>query len=356
MIKRFIIAAGGTGGHIIPALSIFETLAKENHVVRFLCRKKDLDIVPQLKEIKKNLIFLPGKGLKRKLTLTNLVSFFYVFYGFFLSFFILLKVRPNAVLSFGGYLSFPVLCCSVLFRVPLFLFEQNSYPGIVNRLFKRWARIVFVNFEYTRRFFKRSLVVGNPLREALKKKVNKKEALKFFNINKKKIILVMGGSQGALAINKVIRESIDKLGDFGIIWITGKTHFQKFNSKKKKGQISILPYLQQMEYAYSLADLAITRAGALSLTELAYFSIPAIMIPLPVSAEDHQLLNARIIENKKAGLVIQEKDLSSRLLLQRIRELFKRKAILQRMKKSMKQLYHKDTTEKVIKTLMREII
>ena len=145
MNKIFFITAGGTGGHIIPAISIYYALKNRNYNVKFLCRKKDLKIVEQLRPIVHNLLFLPGKGLKRKFSLDNIFSLIYLLYGIIISLFWILKFKPDAILSFGGYISFPILVSGALKKIPIFLFEQNSYIGIVNRIFKRWAKVIFVN-------------------------------------------------------------------------------------------------------------------------------------------------------------------------------------------------------------------
>lgn len=356
MNKVFFIIAGGTGGHIIPALSVYQAIKKtKNCDAYFICRKKDLQIVEQLKSIKYNILFLPGRGLKRKLVLSNLISLIYVLYGIIISFFWNLKLKPSAILSFGGYLSFPVLTTGMLMRIPMFLFEQNSYPGVVNRIFKNRARIVFVNFRYTRRFFKNSFVVGNPLRETLKQKLSADKCYKFFNFKNKDVILVMGGSQGALKINQVFSKIVEKLKNFNIIWITGKSHFNKFKSKQMDGRIYITPYLKEMEYAYNITKLAIARAGALTITELAYFGIPAIFVPLPISAENHQLINAKIVQEAGGGIVIEEKNLNPEILFQNISQIFKNRRLLKEMGNNIKRVYIPDSTAKIMKKIKQEI-
>ncbi len=355
MNKIFFITAGGTGGHIIPAISIYYALKNRNYNVKFLCRKKDLKIVEQLRPIVHNLLFLPGKGLKRKFSLDNIFSLIYLLYGIIISLFWILKFKPDAILSFGGYISFPILVSGALKKIPIFLFEQNSYPGIVNRIFKRWAKVIFVNFKYTQKFFKNSIIVGNPVRDSLKRKISKKECARFFNIRPKNVILVMGGSQGALKINEIFSKIVDELKNFEIIWITGKFHFYKFKSKAKRGKIYITPYLKEMEYAYNIAKLAITRAGALTITELSYFGIPAILIPLPHSAENHQLINAKIIEKSGGGIVIEESELTPRILFDKINKIFKNKSQLKKMGNSIKKFYKQDATKKIIKIIEEKL-
>ncbi len=358
MSSNIFVVAGGTGGHIMPALAIYSRLKKEKFSLHFICRKKDIRIVEQIEKIKNDMLFLSGKGIRRDLSFSNFLALLYVIYGILISLYWILKFEPKAVLSFGGYISFPLLFSSKLLGVPYFLFEQNSYPGVVNRIFSRWAAKIFINFVDTKKYFDKGIVVGNPIRDDLLQKVKRKDAFNYFGFNnmKKKVILISGGSQGSLRINEIAARIIEKMRDFNIIWITGSYSYEKFKEKSKKGSIYITSYLNDMVYAYSIADLAIVRAGAMTITELSYFGIPTIFIPLPSAAENHQFINAKIAEKSGGAFVFEEKNLNVNLILEKINMVLKKRSQYVKMKNGMKKLYKPLAVEKIVRIIKKEIV
>ncbi len=348
---KIFITAGGTGGHILPGLSIYNLLKKDKHAVKFICRKKDYEFIADLKKIRKDLIFLSGFGLKRKIDLRNFLFFGYLFLNIIKMFFIFLRFYPSAVIAMGGYITFPVILMSWMFRKPFFLCEQNSYPGMVNRIFGNKAKMNFINFSYSKKFFKRSLITGNPIRQELQQNISQKDAYKFFQFNaKKRVILIMGGSQGALNINNVVKDSISDFKKYNIIWLVGKNNYK--NLKKYSGKnVKIFGFFNKMTLAYKAADIAICRAGAMSITELSYFGVPAVFIPLPSAANNHQYLNANTILKLGGSDMILEKNLNKKVLTAKMHEMLDNDVLLKQYKNNIKKFFIEDSAEKIVKQL-----
>ncbi|MBU1076889.1 MAG: undecaprenyldiphospho-muramoylpentapeptide beta-N-acetylglucosaminyltransferase [Spirochaetes bacterium] len=348
---KFIITAGGTGGHILPGLSIYQLLKRDDHRVKFICRKKDYNFIKDLRSIRKDLVFFSGIGFRRRIDLRNILFIYHLVINILRSFILFCRYYPDAVISMGGYITFPVLFTSVLLGIPFFICEQNSYPGMVNRIFKDRAKKVFVNFEYSKKIFKNAIVTGNPIRGELKKKISVKEAYSFFKFKKKrKVLLIMGGSQGSLKINSVFRNTLPLLDRYNIIWLVGKANYDQFK-KYKKDNVRIFGYLKEMTYVYTVADLAICRAGAMSITELAYFGVPALFIPLPGSANDHQYLNARTIIRSGGGEMLEERRLEEEVLSEKIRRLLEKDVLLTKYKNNIKKFYRQESEDKIAKTI-----
>lgn len=353
----FIITAGGTGGHILPGLSVYERLRSDKHDVRFICRKKDYLLIDDLKKIRTDLIFLNGIGWQRGISMRSMRNFIFLYFLFVnivRTFFILLKYSPDAVIGLGGYITFPVLLISRWFKIPCFLCEQNSYPGMVNRIMSRSARRIFLTYDYSRRFLKNRTVIvtGNPLRHNISRAIDRKKAYQFFKFrSRKKVLLIMGGSQGAVKINETIRNILDSLKSFNIIWLVGKRSYQEYK-KYQSDQIRIIGYFKAMNYAYSIADLAVCRAGAMSITELSYYGIPALFIPLAIAADNHQFINARVLVKTRAAELIEEKKLSPDLLLNRIRKLAGQKAVY---KKNMKKFFIPNSETLIVKGIYKAL-
>ncbi len=351
---KLLISAGGTGGHILPGLSIYDLLKTDNHEVKFICRKADYDFIEDLKNIKHDLIFFSGIGLRRRLSLRNVLFAYHLMMNFIRSLILFLTFYPDAIICLGGYITFPVLFVSYIFKIPFFLCEQNSYPGIVNRIFGPNAKKVFVNFKYSTKFFKNSIVTGNPIPKKLKEKISITQAYKFFNFNKKrKVLLVMGGSQGALRINQVFEKIIPKLNKYNIIWLVGKNNYSQFKKYQKQINTRVLGYLKETIYAFKIADVSVSRAGAMSISELAFFGIPAIFIPLPHAAENHQYINAYAIVKLGGGQIVEEKFLNEEILFQKINELLSNTSVLQKYKKNIRKFYQENSEKKIVNEIYK---
>jgi UDP-N-acetylglucosamine--N-acetylmuramyl-(pentapeptide) pyrophosphoryl-undecaprenol N-acetylglucosamine transferase len=320
MDKKIAIAGGGTGGHIFPALAIalelkkimpeveIKYLGKQASMEERLAGKYEIPFVP-----------IPSRPLRRQLSLSNLLIPFTLLKGTRMVKDCLNKNSISAVLGTGGYVSVPALYGARAARVNLFLQEQNSYPGLATKLFAKYAKTVFLAYPQAEKHLSGSinkLSVGNPLRPDFDM-VSREEGLKFFELNPgKKTLLIFGGSQGAEALNERARRDLARLnksGNIQLIWQVGKHNFQSYKDSFEESGIDgvILEFIDRMEMAYASADLAFCRSGALSLSELAACKLPAILIPYPFAAEDHQYHNAIVFGDAGAAKVLRQSELDS---------------------------------------------
>ena len=318
-----LIAGGGTGGHIYPALSIAKEFRRNGKQVIMVGRKGSVE-----EEIYKEnnfqvrivhsalLDFTPSKIIRFLINVTH---------GVFDAINIIVQENPNAIIGAGGYVSAPILLAAHLMRKKYFIYEQNIIPGRTNRIFGRGAENVFLGFPDTYHFFdaKKVLFAGNPVRREIFL-VDKKQGLKFFGFSSKKLVLlVFGGSGGARKLNfvfaKIAKTLIYKYG-LQIIFITGKAGFEE--TKKLLGdetkELVLLPYLDHMEYALKAADFALVRGGAMTLSELVHSKLPALIVPFPYARDNHQLKNALFLKGKGCVDVVEEKNLLPDLLLKKL--------------------------------------
>ncbi|MBL7128605.1 MAG: undecaprenyldiphospho-muramoylpentapeptide beta-N-acetylglucosaminyltransferase [Ignavibacteria bacterium] len=318
---KILFAAGGTGGHIFPAISIADEIKKMdvNSEILFIGAKGRIEekIVPandyELKTISIS-------GFNRGDIKRNLKLPFKIIGALYSSKKILKKFQPNVVVGTGGFVSVPVIINAKRRSIPILLQEGNSFPGKATRYLSKKADKVIINFDETSKFLKRNdnvLRISHPIRRSLSK-VDKKKALDFFGLNKSwKTLFVFGGSQGAQAINTGIEKIIHKLyfEKVNIIWQTGAADFRRLKDKFNgfESSVKIFEFIENMQYAYSAADLVICRAGISSIMELAYLEVPAILIPFPLSAENHQEKNARSLEDRNACLVIVQNEIDEKL-------------------------------------------
>jgi UDP-N-acetylglucosamine--N-acetylmuramyl-(pentapeptide) pyrophosphoryl-undecaprenol N-acetylglucosamine transferase len=317
-MKRVIIATGGTGGHIFPALAIAEFLSREENITVSFIGGRDMEkyiISPRFPL--KNLPILPLRPSPRKIcqSLLSLLA------SFLSAFIFLMKKRPAIVIGMGGYPTVPTLLSAILLRIPFVIHEQNILPGRVNSLLGQFASKVLISFPETERFFppKRTRCVGLPLRPSLKK-MDKISARRKLLLNPDKFtLLVSGGSRGALSLNNALREILPLLLREGIqvIHLCGSRHYQDLREKTgewDEGYL-LLPFSKKMHLLYSAADLCVSRAGASSLAEIAFFALPSILIPYPYAVSQHQLLNALFFQKKGASIVIRDEKLKEPLVL-----------------------------------------
>jgi len=312
--NRFIISGGGTGGHIYPALSIANEIKKsfDNPEIKFIGArgKMEMNIIPKYGYKIHGLII---SGLQRSFSLKNILLPFKLLISFIQSIIIILCFRPNFVVGTGGFASFPIVFISSILRIPTLIQEQNSFPGISNRFLSKYTNYISVAYDKMEKYFpsKKIYKTGNPIRESIKSNKNLVNQRKKLNIkDSMTVITVLGGSLGSDKINKTIKENIDFLisKSVFIIWQCGKSYYndyKSFNSDK----IFVTDFIDDIDSIYFTSDIIIARSGALTLSELAIVSKPSILIPSPNVAEDHQLKNAKSIEEKDACICIEEKDL-----------------------------------------------
>lgn len=313
---RFIISGGGTGGHIYPAVAIANELKAQYPDAEFLFvgaqDKMEMQKVPQAGYSIEGLWIA---GLQRKLTLQNALFPVKLASSLFKSFRIVKKFKPDVVIGTGGFASGAVLKVASMLGIPTVIQEQNSYPGITNKLLAKKANKICVAYENLERFFpkEKMMLTGNPVREDLIEVGSKKEeAVSYFKLDaSKKTLLVLGGSLGARRINQLIEKELDFLlsKNVQILWQCGKLYLNDYEKYNSKGNVQVTAFIDRMDLVYAAADVVISRSGASSVSELCIVGKPTIFIPSPNVAEDHQTKNAKAIVDKNGALLIKESDL-----------------------------------------------
>jgi len=324
MIKRVIISGGGTGGHIFPALAIADEIKKRNPKAEILFigarGRMEMEKIPQAGY---EIIGLPIAGLQRKLTWKNLLLPFKLIRSFYLVFSVIKKFKPELVIGVGGYASGPTLQMAQLLQIPTLLQEQNSYPGKTNKILAKKAKAICVAYPGMERFFPQEKIsfTGNPVRANLAIDLHplRAEAAGFFGLEKDKpTILIIGGSLGALTLNESMHAALAAAQEknLQVLWQCGKSYDAKLqqNSSVMPANVKVLPFIQRMDLAYALADVIISRAGALSVSELALVGKPSILVPSPNVAEDHQTKNALSLVDQQAALLIKDIDARAELM------------------------------------------
>lgn len=321
--QRYIIAGGGTGGHIFPAIAIADSLKQHqpNCEILFVgaSGRMEMEKVPQAGY---KIIGLNVVGLQRSLTPKNLLFPFKVCKSLLQARKVIKDFKPDACIGVGGYASGPVLFIAALLGIKIFIQEQNSYPGITNKILSKFARKIFVAYDNLNAFFNTNKIIltGNPVRKDITAALpTKNEALTFFHLKEnKKTILIIGGSLGARTINESIEKNIDLFTENNIqlLWQTGKIYYDGIIERTKDknlSEVKIHQFIKEMNMAYAAADIIISRAGALSISELCIVGKPTILIPSPNVSEDHQTKNAMALVNKNAAILIKDIEAKEKL-------------------------------------------
>lgn len=319
---RILVSGGGTGGHIFPALSIADELKKRLPDAEFLFvgadNRMEMERVPAAGY---QIIGLPVRGLIRKLTFENVRVLLDFFKSQRKAKQIVKEFKPNVAIGVGGYASAPVLRAASTLGVPCLLQEQNSYAGVTNKMLSKKASKICVAYDNMERFFPASKILntGNPVRDIKITTALKEEAKAHFGVETNNpVLFIMGGSLGARTINQALLANIDKLAseNIEIIWQTGKYYYKNILAETKGmalKNIKIMDFVSRMDLAYNLSDLVISRAGALSLSELCLVGKPSLLVPSPNVSEDHQTKNAQALV--KAGAAEMVKDVEAKELL-----------------------------------------
>ena len=331
----YLFACGGSGGHIFPALSVAEELARRDPTSRviYACGTKDIESAI-FRVVPKDAVFTvdsaPFRGGASFVDPGFLIR---LAKGFFQSRALLKKLKPALVVGFGGYVSFPVLMAARSLRVRTALHEQNVIPGRANRVLASWVEAVALSHEETRRHFKRcqrSRVTGNPIRSSIEED-RRQEALHFFGFSQaKKILLVLGGSQGAESVNHLFLGALPFLGSAAkdlvqVLHLCGRMEPRDSEEACRRQGVSVrsFSFFDRMDLAYGAADLCLGRAGATFLAEIEAKGIPAILIPYPF-ADGHQRENARVFSAHGRAVVAEQKDLTPEHLARLIEEMIDR--------------------------------
>lgn len=315
---HIMLSGGGTGGHIYPAIAIANALKERYPDAKFLFvgaqDRMEMEKVPQAGYDIEGLWI---SGLQRKLTLKNALFPFKVISSILKSKTLIKKFKPNVVIGTGGFASGPLLHVAASKGLPTLIQEQNSYPGITNKLLSKKAKSICVAYDGLERFFPKEKIklTGNPVRQDLLHIASKREQAKaHFKLNADKLtVLVLGGSLGARRINELIASKLDffKTKDVQVVWQCGKLYYETYKAYNSTQNVQVHAFLNAMDLAYAAADVIISRAGASSVSELCIVGKPVVFIPSPNVAEDHQTKNASALANKDAALLIKENDLDA---------------------------------------------
>ncbi len=317
-----LIAGGGTGGHIFPGISLYEEFKEKGIRSFMLVARKDINFSPLAKLDRRDIFIYGVPSFTRNLLLLPLFAIKFVA-ALIRAMMLIKKLKIDAVVGMGGYVSAPALAASVILKTPIYLCEQNSVPGKVTSVFASKTKRIFTTLNITKDYFKEECLLkvmqaGNPIRKIILTNAGREESKRFFHLaHCKKVILVIGGSQGALQINELFLEArkiySNELKDTGIIWITGDFSYKKFKENLAKtegnGSIYLSPFIVEIGMAYKASDLAISRAGAGGIMEFAAVGLPSILIPYPNAAMDHQKKNAEVFERAGASVRIQKEDM-----------------------------------------------
>jgi UDP-N-acetylglucosamine--N-acetylmuramyl-(pentapeptide) pyrophosphoryl-undecaprenol N-acetylglucosamine transferase len=313
---RIILSGGGTGGHIYPAIAIANELKSRHPNAVFLfvgaIDKMEMEKVP---EAGYDIEGLWISGIQRKVTLKNLSFPFKLIVSLLRSRKILKVFKPDVVIGTGGFASGPLLQMATLKKIPSLIQEQNSYPGITNKLLGEKVNKICVAYDGLERFFPKDKIVktGNPIRQDLLEIENKSiKAKDLFKLKHGKYtLLVLGGSLGARRINQLIESELEffQTQNVQLIWQCGKLYYSEYKFYDNQDDVQVHAFINNMDMAYAASDIIISRAGAGSVSELCVVGTPVIFIPSPNVAEDHQTKNAMALVEKDAALMIKESDL-----------------------------------------------
>lgn len=358
---KFVISGGGTGGHIFPAIAIADALKR---------RIPDAEI-----------LFIGAKG---RMEMERVPKAGYKIEGLWISGFtkdpsalilplkifssmnkaarILRKFKPDAVIGVGGFASGPTLAAANALRIPTIIQEQNSYPGKTNRNVGKRARAICVAYNGLEQWFPKEKIhfTGNPLRGNINGSCDRLEAAEYFGLNAEQpVVLLVGGSQGALGINKGISAQLEKFkeSDMQLIWQTGKPYYEQAQKEIHELQLTdkVKPvvFIDRMDLAYSLADVVISRAGAMSISELALVQKPVIFVPLPTAAEDHQTKNAQQLVDAGAAIMVLNSETETKLI-PTLQELVNDKTKQNEMKANIAKFARPNAADEIVEIIIKE--
>lgn len=358
---NIILSGGGTGGHIYPAISIANELKEKYPNANFLFvganDRMEMEKVPQAGYEIKGLWI---SGLQRQLTLKNLAFPFKLMSSLWDAYKIIKKFKPTIVVGTGGFASGPTLYAASNKGVKTVIQEQNSYPGITNKLLSKKADKICVAYDGLDRFFPVDKIVktGNPVRQDLLDIDSKRdEAIAHFKLDAtKKTLVIIGGSLGARAVNNLIEKHIQWLvdQDVQVIWQTGKLYYDEFKKYDDLKGVQTYAFLNRMDLTYAAADVLISRAGASSISELCIVGKPVIFIPSPNVAEDHQTKNALSVVDKNAALLLKESELE--IFQTMFSELINDTELQEKLSKNIKELALPNATKDIVKEIEKLMI
>ena len=358
---KFILSGGGTGGHIYPAIAIANELKSRfpDSEILFVgaSDKMEMQKVPQAGYKIEGLWIA---GLQRKVTLQNAMFPFKLMSSLWKSRQIIKKFKPDVVIGTGGFASGPLLQVANSFNIPTVLQEQNSFPGITNKLLSKKANAICVAYDNLERFFPKDKIVftGNPVRQDVLDIENKKqEGINYFKLEaNKKTLLILGGSLGARRVNQLIAKELDFILESGlqVFWQCGKLYFEEYKHFNNKENVQVVSFIDRMDLIYAAADFVISRAGASSVSELCLVGKPVIFIPSPNVAEDHQTKNAKAIVDKKGAILLKENELDEKFETT-FSELISNESLQKELSHNIKSLAKPNATKDIVEEIIKLI-
>ncbi|HIP32499.1 MAG TPA: undecaprenyldiphospho-muramoylpentapeptide beta-N-acetylglucosaminyltransferase [Crocinitomicaceae bacterium] len=359
-IKRAIISGGGTGGHIFPAIAIADEIKRRNPAVEILFvgaeGKMEMEKVPEAGyEIKG----LQIAGFKRKLALSNFALPFKIIKSLLKARKIIKEFKPQVAVGVGGYASGPTLKMTTMLKVPSMVREQNSFPGKTNKILSKSVQKICVAYDGLEKFFPEDKIVltGNPTRKSMVEIEGKeKDGYEFYGLDaNKKTILIIGGSLGARTLNESVINQLEELKSSGInvLWQCGKLYNDKLTEELKDiemGAVKMVQFIHRMDLAYAIANLVVSRAGAISVSELCLVKKPTILVPSPNVSEDHQTKNAMALVNKNAAILVKDVDAKEQLIQEAL-NLLKNEDKCTELSKNIAELGKPNATQEIVNEL-----
>ena len=361
MNKSIFIAGGGTGGHLFPALSIGNELIKNNINIYYIGSKYGIE-KDFFDKNKLNYYLLNIRGIQRNFSLKSIINNImfpiYFIQSYSKSIKLIRRHKPIAIIGTGGYCSGVPLIAGIRLKIPTFIQDQNSIPGLITKILQKRVNKIFLGYNIKEKFkINNSIYTGNPIRKELLKK-DKLESKKILGFDKnKKLIFILGGSQGSSPINKHILKNIDFYNNEGyeILWQSGKNDFELLKSKISHSSVMIKQFINDMSLAYSAADIIISRAGALAISEMSYMGKAMILIPFPQAAENHQHLNAKIIADNNACILIEQKQLQTHILEESIKMILNSEKKIKKLEYNSKMIAIPNTSKKIVTEIIKSI-
>jgi UDP-N-acetylglucosamine--N-acetylmuramyl-(pentapeptide) pyrophosphoryl-undecaprenol N-acetylglucosamine transferase len=361
---RLIISGGGTGGHIFPAIAIANAFRERYHdaQILFVGAKGRMEMT-RVPEAGYKIMGLWISGLQRKLTWSNLLFPVKLFTSYLRAAVILKRYKPHVVIGTGGFASGPIMIAATRFRIPAIIQEQNSFAGLANKQVADKVSKVCVAYEGMEKYFPKDKIVltGNPVRKdiiTVSEKTEKARGHFGFEANYK-TILIIGGSLGARTINESIFSGIEKLMDaqVQVIWQTGKGYYDSYRAQLSKydlRKIRVQDFVKEMDLAYAAADVVVSRAGALAVSELCVAGKPCILVPSPNVAEDHQTKNAMALVEKEAAIMVADKEAKENLVNEALKLLFDDQRA-KKLKENISRLARPHATEDIVNEIEKLI-
>lgn len=357
---RFIIAGGGTGGHIFPAIAIGQALQRLAPGTQLLFvgakGKMEMEKVPQEGF---EIVGLDIAGFNRSDMLKNLLLPYKILKSAIEARSILKRFKPHAVIGVGGYASFPVLNAAQGMGIPTLIQEQNSYAGKSNKILGKKAKAICVAYDQMEQFFPKEklMLAGNPVRKNITDSdISREEGQAWLGMDETKTtLLIVGGSLGAKSVNEAIDVHLDDIVQEGVqvIWQTGKPYFEQAMKRSEdfKGQVVVHEFIRQMDYAYAAADMVVSRAGALAISELCIAAKPVVFVPYPFAAEDHQTSNAMALVSRNAAMMVKDNEVKTELI-KKIKTILHDRPMQQIMSQNLRAMAIKDADERIARKVL----